>query len=182
MSDQPGDVLDEAAKLVDTLIRRVGEVTGGGRDRRTDRHTDREGAAGDGDVWSRVTAEQPTDATGASDTASTPDAASASGTASTSGPEGAPVCRGCPICRAKAIRRETGGDLGRHLHDAGRSLLAAALDVVAAFDRTATGRTGRDRPPEASARPSAGRSERSDRREKGEPWSAATGGDPTDIG
>ncbi|RFS85415.1 hypothetical protein D0T12_10275 [Actinomadura spongiicola] len=168
MSDQPGDVLDEATKLLDTLIRRIGGVGGGGRDRDTDKHADRradrDDAARNGDVWSRVTTEQPT---GAGDAGDAGDAS---------------VCRGCPICRAIAIRREAGGDLGRHLHDAGRSLLAAALDVVAAFDRTATGRPGRDRPREASARPSAGRSERSDHRETGEPWSAATGGDPIDIG
>ncbi|WP_165969201.1 hypothetical protein [Actinomadura sp. KC06] len=48
--------------------------------------------------------------------------------------------------------------------------------------RAASGRTRRYRPPEASGRPRAGRSERSDRPGAGGPWSAATGGDPIDIG
>ncbi|GAA4230190.1 hypothetical protein GCM10022254_24400 [Actinomadura meridiana] len=60
-----------------------------------------------------------------------------------------------------------GGDVGRHLRDAADSLLAAVREVVA---------------PEASESPTAGRSERSDRHGTGEPWSAATGGGPTDIG
>ncbi|MFG2086263.1 MULTISPECIES: hypothetical protein [unclassified Spirillospora] len=152
MSEQPGDVLDEAAKLFDTLIRRVAGGGGAGRDR---------GAGGD--AWGRATAEEPRIATGA------------------------PECLDCPVCRAIAVKREAGGDVGRHLHEAGRSLLAAALDVVAAFDRTGSGRTGsgrtsRNRPPEASKSPRAGRSERSERPETGDVWSVATGGGPTDIG
>ncbi|TYB44542.1 hypothetical protein [Actinomadura chibensis] len=67
-----------------------------------------------------------------------------------------------------------------HLRDAGRSLLAAALDVAAAFDRPSPG--GRDGPAEASEQARAGTSERSGRPETGEPWSAATGGGPIDIG
>ncbi|MFI0487321.1 hypothetical protein [Actinomadura sp. 9N215] len=171
MSDQPGDVLDEAAKLFDALIRRVGGGAGSGAAAHRDRDAD-------GDVWSRATAP----------------AAPAPGPAIATG---APECRDCPICRAIAIKRRSGGDVGRHLRDAGRSLFAAALDVADAFDRTASGRpasgeTGsgqaasgrarRDRPPEASESPRAGRSERSDRPGTGEPWSAATGGDPIDIG
>ncbi|XRQ02965.1 hypothetical protein ACN3XK_41000 [Actinomadura welshii] len=160
MSEQPGDVLDEAAKLVDALIRRV---SGGGRDRdernrderdRDERH--RGGPDEHGDVWSRATAEEPRIATGA------------------------PECRDCPICRAIAAKRAAGGDVGRHLHDAGRSLLAAALDAAAAFDRTRRNRP--PRAPEASESPRAGRSERSERPEKGDAWSAATGGGPADIG
>ncbi|MGP4025253.1 hypothetical protein [Actinomadura sp. 3N407] len=148
MSEQPGDALDEAAKLFDTLIKRV-SGGGGGRDR---------AAHEDEDVWGRATAEEPHIATGA------------------------PECRDCPICRAIAMKREAGGDVGRHLHDAGRSLLAAALDVVAVFDRARSERARRNRPPEASKSPRAGRSERSDRPETGDAWSAATGGGPTDIG
>ncbi|WUH96480.1 hypothetical protein OHR68_23210 [Spirillospora sp. NBC_00431] len=149
MSDQSGDVLDEAAKLFDALIRRVSAGTGNGGDR-----------GADGDVWGHATAAGPAIATGA------------------------PECRDCPICRAIAIRRAAGGDVGRHLRDAGRSLFAAALDVAAAFDRTASasGRARPGPPPEASESPRAGRSERSDRPATGEPWSAATGGDPIDIG
>lgn len=169
MSEQPGDVLDEAAKLFDALIRRIsgGAGGGGGRDRDAD-------TGPGGDVWDRATAEEPRIATGA------------------------PECRDCPVCRAIAIKREAGGDAGRHLRDAGQSLLAAALDVVAAFDRTGRDddrtrrdddragrdddRAGRDRPAEASKRARAGTSERSGRPETGEPWSAATGGGPIDIG
>ncbi|MEU8796654.1 hypothetical protein [Spirillospora sp. NPDC048819] len=166
MSEQPGDVLDEAAKLFDTLIKRVSGAGagagGGGRDRDTGE-----------DVWGRATAEEPRIATGA------------------------PECRDCPVCRAIAMKREAGGDVGRHLHEAGQSLLAAALDVVAAFDRTRpdrgpsergpserarSERARRNRPPEASKSPRAGRSERSERPETGDAWSAATGGGPADIG
>ncbi|TDE27907.1 hypothetical protein [Actinomadura sp. 6K520] len=158
MSEQPGDVLDEAAKLFDALIRRVS----GGRDRDADEPSSGgpggTGAGGSGpgtgeDVWARATAEQPRIATGA------------------------PECRDCPVCRAIAIKREAGGDVGRHLHEAGQALLAAALDVVAAVDRTR-----RNRPPEASKSPRAGRSERSERPDSGDAWSAATGGGTADIG
>ena len=154
MSEQPGDVLDEAAKLIDALVRRLS----GGHDRdagaraardagRDDRAgTDKAGAAG-------AAAESPRIATGA------------------------PECRDCPICRAIAVKREAGADVGRHLHAAGQSLLAAALDVVAAFDRAR-----RNRPPEASKSPRAGTSERSERPETDDVWSAATDGGPTDIG
>ncbi|TYK47967.1 hypothetical protein [Actinomadura decatromicini] len=110
MNEHPGDVLTEAARLVDALIKRVG----GGPD----------------------TAEDP----------------------------GADPWR----------------DAAGHLRDAGRSLLAAALDVAAAFDRPSPG--GRDGPAEASESARAGTSERSGRPETGEPWSAATGGGPIDIG
>ncbi|TDD73696.1 hypothetical protein [Actinomadura rubrisoli] len=150
MNEQPGDVLDEAAKLFDALRRRMGGGgTGGGT------------GADAGDVWGRATAEDPHIATGA------------------------PECRNCPICRAIAIQRESGADVGRHVREAGQSLLAAALDVVAAFDRTRG-----SRPPEASPGPRTGTSERSgrsprdgrpERPEPGDAWSAATGGS-IDIG
>lgn len=158
MSDQPGDVLDEAAKLVDALIRRVG----GGRDERAGR------AGPAGDVWDRAIADEPGgDARG-------PHIAT-----------GAPECRDCPVCRAIAIKRESGGEVGRHLREAGRSLMAAALDVAAAFDRTRapaeTRRFDRTGPPEASEGARAGTSDRSERPDPGDPWSAATGG-PIDIG
>ncbi|MGW3770687.1 hypothetical protein [Actinomadura verrucosospora] len=168
MSDQPGDVLDEAAKLVDALIRRMG----GGRDERAGRDEPA------GDVWDRAIADEP--AGGPGGHARGPHIAT-----------GAPECRDCPVCRAIAIKRESGGDVGRHLREAGRSLVAAALDVAAAFDRTrapdraqGSPRTrGSDRtgPPEASEGARAGTSDRSERPDPGDPWSAATGG-PIDIG
>lgn len=72
-------------------------------------------------------------------------------------------------------------DVVRHLRAAGRPLLAAVQDVLAALDRTRP-LPGRENPPaEASKRPRAGTSERSGRAEPGEPWAAATGG-PVDIG
>lgn len=72
-------------------------------------------------------------------------------------------------------------DVVRHLRAAGRSLLAAVQDVVAALDRTRP-LPGRENPPaEASERPRAGTSERSGRAGPGEPWAAATGG-PVGIG
>lgn len=61
----------------------------------------------------------------------------------------------------------------------GRSVSNGATPDPAA---SASGRDRRDRPPEASESPRAGRSERSDRAATGGPWSAATGGDPMDIG
>lgn len=154
MSEQPGDVLDEAARLVDALIRRV---SGGGRDRAA-REPGPGGRDPADDVWASATAAAPPP----------------------EGPRiatGAPECRDCPVCRAIAVKREAGDDVGRHLHEAGQSLLAAALEVAAAFDRTR-----RNRPPEASKSPRAGRSERSESPEKGDVWAAATGGGPTDIG
>jgi hypothetical protein len=169
MSDQSGDVLDEAAKLVDALIRRVG---GGGRDARAGRDEPA------GDVWDRAIADEPP--AGPAGDARGPHIAT-----------GAPECRDCPVCRAIAVKRESGGEVGRHLREAGQSLVAAALDVVAAFDRTRapdraqephrTRRSGPTGPPEASEGARAGTSDRSERPDPGDPWSAATGG-PIDIG
>lgn len=155
MSEQPGDVLGEAAKLFDAVIRRVSGAGDRGRDtgRLDAGGPDAGGPDAHDDVWAWATAREPRIATGA------------------------PECRDCPICRAIAVKREAGGDVGRHLHEAGQSLMAAALDVVAAFDRTR-----RNRPPEASKRSRAGRSERSERPDKGDAWSAATGGGTADIG
>lgn len=173
MSDQSGDVLDEAAKLVDALIRRVG---GGGRDERAGRDEPA------GDVWDRAIA---------GESAGEPSGGPAGDARGPHIATGAPECRDCPVCRAIAIKRESGGDVGRHLRDAGQSLVAAALDVVAAFDRTRasdraqgphrTQRFGRTGPPEASEGARAGTSDRSERPDPGDPWSAATGG-PIDIG
>lgn len=70
------------------------------------------------DVWAHVLAEEPHIATGA------------------------PECRNCPVCRAIALARESGPDVRRHVEQAGRSLMEAALDVVAAFERTRSGRAG----------------------------------------
>jgi hypothetical protein len=199
MTDQPGDLINEAGKLFDAVLNRV--VGGGSRDESDDlddrprrgRPRDgrsREGA--DGDVWAAATAGEPRYATGA------------------------PECCHCPVCRAIAVSRESGHDVGRHVREAGQSLLAAALDVVQGFDRTRPD-ANRNRPPrprEASAGPAAGRSDRSGRSprdeaphggppreeepraekprkerprrepggETGDPWAAATGGDPIDIG
>ncbi|MBX6768747.1 MAG: hypothetical protein IRY90_16625, partial [Actinomadura rubrobrunea] len=57
---------------------------------------------------------------------------------------GAPECRDCPVCRAIVLARESGPDVAEHVREAGRSLVAAALDVLAAFERTRGGRTGPD--------------------------------------
>jgi hypothetical protein len=194
MTDQPGDLINEAGKLFDAVLKRV--VGGGSRDDlddreespRGDRPRGRARDGGDGDVWATATAEPPRYATGA------------------------PECCHCPVCRAIAVSRESGHDVGRHVREAGQSLLAAALDVVQGFDRTRP-ETNRNRPPrprDASAGPGAGRSDRSGRsprdeapheepprtekpsaekpsaskprEEPGDPWAAATGGDPIDIG
>ncbi|GAA1590021.1 hypothetical protein GCM10009678_85520 [Actinomadura kijaniata] len=133
MTEQPGDVLDEAAKLFDVLRRRLtgGSGTGGA-------------GTGADDVWSRAVTEDPHIATGA------------------------PECRNCPICRAIAMARESGPDVGRHVRQAGAALAAAALDVVAAYERTRE--PGRRPGATSQARP-----------EDGRPGPAA-GGDPIDIG
>ncbi|WP_262402097.1 hypothetical protein, partial [Actinomadura sp. CNU-125] len=71
-----------------------------------------------GDVWASATAERPR--------AERPRADRGPG-----GPRvatGAPECCECPVCRAISLRREAGGDVARHLRDAGGSLLAAALE------------------------------------------------------
>jgi hypothetical protein len=107
MNELPGDLLDEAAKLFESLRRRWDEAQG--RAVEDDR---------DGDVWSRAVTEPPGE----------PDRPRIA--------TGAPECRDCPICRAIAMTRESGGDVRTHLREAGRSLLAAARDVVAAYDRT----------------------------------------------
>ncbi|MWA01232.1 hypothetical protein F8568_012735 [Actinomadura sp. LD22] len=180
MTDQPGDLINEAGKLFDAVLKRV--VGGGSRDD-VDERADRPRDGGDGDVWAAATAEPPRYATGA------------------------PECCHCPVCRAIAVSRESGHDVGRHVREAGQSLLAAALDVVQGFDRTrpAPNRNRPPRPRDASAGPGAGRSDRSGRsprdeaprggppreeepraskprEEPGDPWAAATGGDPIDIG
>lgn len=203
MTDQPGDLINEAGKLFDAVLKRV--VGGGSRDddengRDREERRDRGARPRDGadDVWASATAEPPRYATGA------------------------PECCHCPVCRAIAASRESGHDVGRHVREAGQSLMAAALDVVQGFDRTRPG-ANRNRPPrprDASAGPEAGRSDRSGRsprdeapsggtprdeaprddsergrtprgeaprgeeprEEPGDPWAAATGGDSIDIG
>ncbi|GAA2145821.1 hypothetical protein [Actinomadura napierensis] len=189
MTDQPGDLINEAGKLFDAVLKRVvGGGSGDDRDEpprdgrpRDQRPRDGEGR-GEGDVWAAATAERPRYATGA------------------------PECCHCPVCRAIAASRESGHDVGRHVREAGRSLMAAALDVVQGFDRTRP-EPHRDRPPrprDASAGPEAGRSDRSGRSPRDEaprdeapaggaprgaeprgepddPWAAATG-DSIDIG
>ncbi|GAA0242565.1 hypothetical protein GCM10009527_044060 [Actinomadura nitritigenes] len=182
MTDQPGDLINEAGKLFDAVLRRV--VGGGSRDdengRDREEHRDRGARPRDGadDAWASATAEPPRYATGA------------------------PECCHCPVCRTIAASRESGHEVGRHVREAGQSLLAAALDVVQGFDRTRPD-ANRNRPPrprDASAGPGAGRSDRSGRsprdeapsggtprgerprEEPGDPWAAATGGDSIDIG
>jgi hypothetical protein len=109
MNEQSGDLLEEAVKLFETLRRRMGETGAGGGAGRA-----RTGA--DDDVWSRAVADKP---------AEPPRIAT-----------GAPECRDCPVCRAIALAREAGPGVQEHVREAGRSLLAAALDVAAAFERT----------------------------------------------
>ncbi|MFI0349800.1 hypothetical protein [Actinomadura sp. 9N407] len=113
MNERSGDLLDEAVKLFETLRRRMGETgTEGGAGRDSGRA--RTGA--DGDVWSRAVADEPADP---------PRIAT-----------GAPECLDCPVCRAIALARESGPDVRTHVREAGRSLLAAAFDVAAAFERS----------------------------------------------
>ncbi|GAA4093932.1 hypothetical protein [Actinomadura miaoliensis] len=139
MNEQPGDVLDEAVRLFDALRRRVGgfgDVFGGAprddrRDVRPD-HSDHGDDSGDGgDVWARATAEAREEERHA------PHRPPRIAT-------GAPECQDCPVCRAIALARESGPDVAEHVREAGRSLMAAALDVLAAFERTRGGRTGPD--------------------------------------
>lgn len=191
MSDQPGDILDEAGRVFDALLRRASRTGIFGaprrpddRDRAPDRDPERDRGRPDadepGDVWAAATAEPPRAGQGARAQGAAEEPRIATG---------APECRDCPVCRAIAIRREAGGDVARHLRDAGESLLAAALDVIAAADRARDGRprdgAGRDadtyrkRSRQESAGRPAGTSERSgERRDRpeGDAWSAATGG------
>ncbi|MEV5571151.1 hypothetical protein AB0L06_13970 [Spirillospora sp. NPDC052269] len=147
MTDQqPGDLIDEAAKLLDAVRRRVGDAARAaasgsrpalddddedvwarvtkdapGPERARGRGEPRVAGESDGeDVWAQVLAEEPHVATGA------------------------PECRNCPVCRAIALARESGPDVRRHVEQAGRSLLAALSDVVAAYGRTRSGRSGGD--------------------------------------
>ncbi|MBG6088270.1 hypothetical protein [Actinomadura viridis] len=145
MNEQPGDLLDEAVKLFETLRRRVGE-TGGGRGREA-------GPGGaDDDVWSRAVA----DADPAAGEARPPRIAT-----------GAPECLDCPVCRAIAVARESGTEVRAHVRQAGRSLLAAALDVAAAYERTRDARP--PGPPPHGPR-------------RARPPEGAGGEDPIDIG
>ncbi|QKG26489.1 hypothetical protein [Actinomadura verrucosospora] len=162
MTDQPGDLINEAGKLFDAVLKRV--VGGGSRDDDDREHRGGRSRGGADDAWADATADAPRYATGA------------------------PECCHCPVCRAIAVSRESGHDVGRHVRDAGRSLMAAALDVVQGFDRTRP-EDNRNRPPrpeEASPGPGTGRSDRSGTEkageEPGDPWAAATGGDAIDIG
>ncbi|RSN59674.1 hypothetical protein [Actinomadura sp. WAC 06369] len=203
MSDQPGDILDEAGRVFDALLRRASRAGIFGAPRRPDardrapdqepapdQDPDRPEAAEPGDAWAAATAEPPP----AEPPRAEPPRAERGSRAHGGAEEpriatGAPECRDCPVCRAIAIRREAGGDAARHLRDAGESLLAAALDVIAAADRARDGRprggaerdadTFRKRPRQESAGRPAGTSERSEERRdrpEGDAWSAATGG------
>jgi len=49
---------------------------------------------------------------------------------------GAPECRYCPICRAMAATRASGPDIVENLVGAGGSLIAAAREAMAGFERT----------------------------------------------
>ncbi|WP_242901906.1 hypothetical protein [Actinomadura terrae] len=96
--------------------------------------------------------------------------------------------------RATAEDEPRGVD--RHLREAGRLLLAAALEVAAAIEEAvdealgkAAGEGRRDRDAEASGGFWAGTSDRSGpsrpegsgRPQRGDAWSSATAGDPTDT-
>lgn len=139
MNEQPGDVLDEAVRLLDALRRRVGglgDVLGGApRDDRRDRRPGRGGDGDGGDVWARVTAEAREEEREEGRRAPHRPPRIATG---------APECQDCPVCRAIALARESGPDVAEHVREAGRSLMAAALDVLAAYERTRGGRTGPD--------------------------------------
>ncbi|MBE1535160.1 hypothetical protein [Actinomadura algeriensis] len=215
MSEQPGDILDEAGRVFDALLRRAARTGVFGTPHRSDDRNRPEpderpdGTEGtDGDVWASATAEPrrpeggARDAGGARAERSRDEGGARAGGGErerrgAGGPRvatGAPECRDCPVCRAIAIRREAGGDVARHLREAGESLLAAALDVLAAADRTRDGRardartrdghgrdtgTYRNRPRQESPGRPAGTSERSGTRRgrpDGDAWSAATGG------
>jgi len=176
MNEQPGDVLDEAAKLFDALRRKIGEVGegalgafGGGGESAGGGDSGgggRGAGSKDDDVWSRATAEDPHIATGA------------------------PECRNCPICRAIALARESGPGVRTHVSQAGQSLFAAALDVVSAYDRTRGPRPEPERPrPRGSERAGTPDSERSEEavgspgaRRSGSVWADAVRDDPIDIG
>ncbi|WP_026411688.1 hypothetical protein [Actinomadura oligospora] len=207
MTDQqPGDLLDEAAKLLDAVRRRVGDAAraaaSGPRPsldddedvwaRATaDAHAHEDARADEGartrdDVWARATTdararvdEDPRVREGArtrddvwaraAEEARASEHAPGSGRAEASRGDarergkadgedvwahvlaedphiatGALECRNCPVCRAIALARESGPDVRRHVEQAGRSLLAAVSDVVAAYGRTRSGRSGRD--------------------------------------
>ncbi|MBW8480872.1 hypothetical protein [Actinomadura parmotrematis] len=173
---QPGDVLDEAVRLLAVLRRRAGALGGSARRAAS-------GGPGGGDAWGDAVDEAADEAADEARDAALRDPHIATG---------APECRNCPICRAIAVARESGPDAGRHARAAGRSLLAAGLDVVAAFERTRGGarprpdagpphtrRTAADEPAQAAPAQAAPAQPAKD---AGDPWSAATGGDPIDIG
>ncbi|MFD0902716.1 hypothetical protein [Actinomadura sediminis] len=191
MSDQPGDILDEAGRVFDALLRRASRAGISGAPRRPD-DRDGPGASGpggeagnaDGDVWAAATAEPPRAERAGAEGAARGHGGAGEPRIAT----GAPECLDCPVCRAIAIKRDAGGDVARHLRDAGESLLAAALDVLAAADRARDGRprgggadpgTYRKRSRQESADRPAGTSDRSGARRdrpEGDAWSAATGG------
>ncbi|KAB2342953.1 hypothetical protein [Actinomadura rudentiformis] len=154
MTEQPGDVLTEAVKLFDSLWRRIGGDDAG--ERSAGGAGERSaGGAGD-DVWSRATAEDPHIATGA------------------------PECRNCPICRAIAMARESGPDVTTHVRQAGQSLMAAAFDVMAAFERTRAPRRPSGSTPSGGSRPAGG--SRAPGGSSEDPWAAAARDEPLDIG
>lgn len=49
---------------------------------------------------------------------------------------GAPECRYCPICRTVSAARESGPDIVAHVVEAGQSLMAAAREAMAAYERS----------------------------------------------
>lgn len=106
MTEQPGYVLEEAVKLLDTLRRRWNSTVGG---------PGGAGATGGedpGDVWGQAVREEPEHLPGA-----------------------AAECRYCPICRTIAAAREGGPDVVSHMMDAGQSLIAAVREAAAAYER-----------------------------------------------
>ncbi|MFC5754514.1 hypothetical protein [Actinomadura rugatobispora] len=132
MNEQPGDLLDEAVKLFETLRRRLGETAAGPRGEAgragAGGTEERAGERAGEDVWSRAVSEEAREPREPRE----PRAPREPPRIAT----GAPECRDCPVCRAIAVGRASGGDVREHLRQAGRSLLAAAMDVAAAFERT----------------------------------------------
>jgi hypothetical protein len=172
MNEQPGDLLDEAAKLLDSLRRRWDEAARGGGPAEPADAGDDSG----GDVWSRVVAELE-EADRSPRAAVEPGEGAETGSGHREHEEardqpriatGAPECRDCPICRVIAASRASGPGLREHLREAGRSLRAAVDDVAAAF-----GSAGAERTPG----PRAG-----DDRDGPERRGPGAGDDPTDIG
>jgi hypothetical protein len=114
--DSLGSVAEEAAKLFDTLQRRIGGELGKGMGKGIVKggmsglgQAFGGGRAAPGDVWGEAVAGHHEDEQY--------------------------ICRACPICRAKAAARESGGEVTDHLVAAGGELFAAFRQAVDALTR-----------------------------------------------